>query len=31
MTNKWMPNAAFCLKGSLQNFCLFTAKGKVLF
>lgn len=31
MTNKWMPNAAFCLEESLQNFCLLTAKGKVLF
>lgn len=31
MTNKWIPNAAFCLKGSLQNFCLFTAKEEVLF
>jgi len=31
MTNKLMPHAAFHPEGALQNFCLFTVKGKVLF
>lgn len=31
MNNKLMPNAAFHPEGSLQNFCLLTVKGNVLF
>lgn len=31
MTNKLMPNAAFCPEGALQNLRIFTVKGKVLF